>query len=185
MEKRTECGNSGSSMQELEDAFGGEVRGVDLAVSLERRCAAQTAPSTPGTRCSSGRSVRMHAPISLRGMPQAGMAVAVARSMIAADLDEVPALAVAHGRIGDALELVHGFHHLPAGKPRGASLLPSSAMVPCIALMLELRPCQLRDRGEFSRCHCSVEICSRTWREFSRAHDDAARAPRIYFPYRR
>ena len=31
---------------------------------------------------------------------------------IAADLDELPAFAVGHGGVGDALELVDGFHHL-------------------------------------------------------------------------
>ena len=54
---------------------------------------------------------------------------------IAADLDELPAFAVAHGGVGDALELVDGFHHLleEGGGPSPDSALASICMARLIS----------------------------------------------------
>ena len=85
---------------------------------------------------------------------------------VAAHLDELPALAVAHGRVGDALELVDRLHHRLQKLASAASI---SAAVPRPADRSASPGRSPADTGEFSRCHCSVEICSRTCREFSRA----------------
>jgi hypothetical protein len=93
--------------EELEDALGCEIGGVDLAVGLEGgRGTEQTHPVEVLVlvveRVVGGPE------ILVVGLDEDGSCRGALD--VAADLDELPSLAVAHGGVGDALELVNRLH---------------------------------------------------------------------------
>ena len=105
-------GELGVEQKELEDPLGGEVGGVDLAVGLKGGGGAEQAhPVEVLVRLGEivGEIVVVKE-IGVEGLEQHGGGGGALDE--AADLDELPAFAVAHGGVGDALELVDGFHDL-------------------------------------------------------------------------
>ena len=145
--------------QKFEDAVGGDVGGVDLAIGFECRAAAQKAHLLE-VLVAGVLAFGSAEEIGLVDLEQGGGGVGALE--VAAETDELPALAVNHGGIADAFEQVDAVDD-------------GSEEVVHVGAELGLAPAGERIwwKRRLRRCHCSVEISSRTWRAFSRAAFDA------------
>ena len=98
------CGKVAIEEQEFENAIGRDVGGVDLAVGLEGGAAAQQADQLEvlvAGVLALGRAEEF----GLVDLKQGGGGVGALE--VAAEADELPALAVNHGGVADALEEVN------------------------------------------------------------------------------
>ena len=87
--------------QKLENAIGSEIGGVDLAVGFEGRAAAQEADLLE-ILVAGVLALRRMRELRLIDLEQRGGGVGALK--VAAEADELPALAVNHGGVADALE---------------------------------------------------------------------------------
>jgi hypothetical protein len=101
-------GELGVEEEELQDLMRREISGVDLAVGFECGSAAKEAHPFE-VLVASRKSFGLSPEVVVVGLKQNGCSSGALDE--AADLDELPAFAVAHGGICDSVELMNGLHH--------------------------------------------------------------------------
>ncbi len=172
MEKRSECGKSRIKQQKLKNPVRRKVGGVDLAVRLKRGRAAQQAHPFE-VFVAIGQGVLRGPKLRLVGLQQHGRGGGALH--VAAHLDELPALAVAHGGVGHALKLVDGLHHLAEELHGPFALLQHRRKAPIVA---HLGPGDLQVQAVEPLPHLGGDLLAHVPRIFT-GRDDACQHARL------